>query len=345
MDNDEQNDARQPSPPEPKVRTGGAGSDRRSAIELKGVTKRFGSNTAVDDVSFSVPRGEVVGFLGPNGSGKTTTMRLITSYYTPDSGSILVDGVDNQASDVETRRKMGYLPENNPLYGDLTVHEYLEFASDLHGLPKRQRKSFIGRAVEEVGIEEVYYRPISQCSKGFKQRVGLAQAILHEPEILVMDEPTEGLDPNQRVPIRELIVSMGAERTVMLSTHVLQEAEAVCDRMLIIARGRIVAQGTADDLREQASTEHSIELEVEGKGVEAELRKLPDLEMVERQRTHEGRERYILSPIGDADLRPEIYNLAKRRDWVLWELHQERARLEDLFHSLTADAAPTVEAD
>ena len=323
----------------------GAKPKKEPSIKARNVTKRFGSTVAVDNVSFDVHRGEVVGFLGPNGSGKTTTMRLITSFYTPDRGTILIDGVDNQVSDVETRKKIGYLPENNPLYGDLLVHEHLEFIANLRGLKGRERRSHIEDAVDEVGIAEVYYKPVNQCSKGYRQRVGLAQAILHRPDILIMDEPTEGLDPNQRVPIRELIVSMGAERTVMLSTHVLQEAEAVCDRMLIITRGRIVAQGTADDLRNQACTEHYIELEVEGKGIEAELRKLPDLEMLERQRTHEGRERYILSPMGDADLRPEIYNLAKRRDWVLWELHQERARLEDLFHSLTADAAPTVEAD
>ena len=308
------------------------------AIEVRGVTKQFGPTVAVDDVSFKVAKGEVVGFLGPNGSGKTTTMRLITSYYTPDSGDILIDGVDNQTNDVETRRRIGYLPENNPLYGDLLVHEYLDFVADLHGLPHKNRRANIAEAVEEVGIEAVYYRPISQCSKGYRQRVGLAQAILHQPEILIMDEPTEGLDPNQRVPIRELITSMGEERTVMLSTHVLQEAEATCDRLLIITNGKIVAQGTASELQGQASKEQRIELEASGDGIHEALRGLANVDTVERHRPIDGRERFTLSFVGDLDPRPEIFNLAKERDWVLWDLHLEQARLEDLFHTLTADA-------
>ena len=317
--------------------------DRRFAIELDGVNKRFGSTVAVDDVSFQVRKGEVVGFLGPNGSGKTTTMRLITSYYTPDSGTILVDGVDNQTHDVDTRRKIGYLPENNPLYGDLLVHEFLEFIADLHGLPRSYRKANISRAVEEVGIEEVYYKPVNQCSKGFKQRVGLAQAILHRPEILVMDEPTEGLDPNQRVPIRELIVAMGQERTVLLSTHVLPEAEATCDRLLIIKKGRIVAQGTVDELRERATEDRYIDLEVQGSGVEKALKALEGVDSVTRRQRTEGRQRFSITFSGDDDLRPEIFNIAKKRGWVLWELHRERAGLEDLFYALTADTDPEAE--
>ena len=312
--------------------------DGSSAIELTGVTKRFGATVAVDNVSFQVSKGEIVGFLGPNGSGKTTTMRLITSYYTPDAGTILVDGVDNQTHDLETRRKIGYLPENNPLYGDLLVHEFLDFVADLHGLPRRQRKANISRAVEEVGIEEVYYRPVNQCSKGYKQRVGLAQAILHQPEILVMDEPTEGLDPNQRVPIRELIVAMRKQRTVLLSTHMLPEAEATCDRLLIISKGRIVAEGTVEELRERATEERYVELEVEGAGVQRALRVMPGVDAVTRDNPGKGRQRYTVSFSGDEDIRPEIFSLAKKRGWTLWDLHLEQARLEDLFRSLTAEA-------
>jgi ABC-2 type transport system ATP-binding protein len=312
--------------------------DATPAIEVRGVTKQFGPTMAVDDVSFEVAKGEVVGFLGPNGSGKTTTMRLITSYYTPDSGDILIDGVDNQTSDVDTRRRIGYLPENNPLYGDLLVHEYLDFVADLHGLPPKERRANIAEAVEEVGVQAVYYRPINQCSKGYRQRVGLAQAILHRPEILIMDEPTEGLDPNQRVPIRELITSMGEERTVMLSTHVLQEAEATCDRLLIITNGKIVAQGSAAELQAQASKEQRIELEASGDGIHDALRGVANVDTVERHRAIDGRERFTLSFLGSSDPRPEIFNLAKERDWVLWDLHLEQARLEDLFHTLTADA-------
>ena len=220
------------------------GGSKNLAMEIMGVTKQFGSNVAVNNVTFDVRRGEVLGFLGPNGSGKSTTMRLITSFYTPDSGRILIEGLDNQQHDKETRAMIGYLPENNPLYGDLLVNEYLNYVADLRGLTRAERRENIAVAVDETGIQEVFYKPVSTCSKGFRQRAGLAGAILHQPDILIMDEPTEGLDPNQRVPIRELIRRMGKERTVMLSTHVLPEVEEVCDRLIIIRRGNIVAQGT-----------------------------------------------------------------------------------------------------
>ena len=305
------------------------------AVRVRNVTKAFGPTVAVSNVSFDVKKGEVVGFLGPNGSGKTTTMRLITSYYTPDSGSITVDGVDNQAQDVVTRKKIGYLPENNPLYGDMLVHEYLGFIAGLRGLKGEEREDGIEQAVDETGIQEIYYRPISQCSKGYRQRVGLAQAILHRPDILIMDEPTEGLDPNQRVPIRELIRSVGQERTVMLSTHVLQEVELTCDRLLIISRGKIVAQGTVGELQSQARKETFVDVEVEGQGVEDALQKLAGVRSVEHQGRRNGRQRLVVSIKGNRDIRAEVFRLAKSRDWVLWELHQKAARLEDLFHSLT----------
>ena len=242
-------------------------ADQGISIAARGVTKQFGSNIAVNNVSFDVHRGEVIGFLGPNGSGKSTTMRLITSYYTPDTGTIQIEGVDNQKDDKATRGMIGYLPENNPLYGDLLVHQYLNYVADLRGLTKADRKANLDMAVTETGIEEVYYKPISTCSKGYRQRTGLAGAILHQPKILIMDEPTEGLDPNQRVPIRELIRKMGEERTVMLSTHVLQEVEEVCDRLLIIRKGIIVEDGTPTELRGRARSQSYFVLEVAGNGV------------------------------------------------------------------------------
>lgn len=306
-------------------------------IQVSGVTKRFGSNVAVNNVSFDIRRGEVVGFLGPNGSGKTTTMRLLTSYYTPDSGKILIEGTDNQDNDLITRRRIGYLPENNPIYGDLLVLEYLSFVANLRGLSAQERRENVAQAVSETGIEEVYYQPVSQCSKGYRQRVGLAGAILHRPDILIMDEPTEGLDPNQRVPVRELIRQMGKQRTVLLSTHVLSEVEQTCDRLLIIARGRIVAQGTVPELEAQGQNERHVLLEVEGDNVEKDLKGLDQVESVERQETFSKRKRFKVSTSASTDVRPEIFQLAKRRKWVLWELHQEGARLQDLFHSLTAD--------
>ena len=313
----------EPSPTEP-------------AIELRGVTKRFGDNAAVDDVSFTVNKGEVVGFLGPNGSGKTTTMRLITSYYTPDSGEILVDGLDNQAHDVETRRKIGYLPENNPLYGDLRVSEFLNFIANLRGLTQAEHQANVEQAVEETGISEVYGIQVSQCSKGYRQRVGLAQAILHRPEILILDEPTEGLDPNQRVPIRELIASIGEQRTVMLSTHVLPEAEEMCDRVVIISRGRLVAQGTVAELQVASQQESVIDLEIEGDGVDEALKRLPGVKSVERKLVDGARQGFLLSVDDETDLRPEISKLVASNSWTLWEMHRTEKHLDELFHTLTA---------
>ena len=314
-------------------------------IQVEGVTKQFGPNIAVNDVSFDVKRGEVVGFLGPNGSGKTTTMRLITSFYTPDSGRVLIEGLDNQQHDVETRRFIGYLPENNPVYGDLLVYEYLNFVANLRGLKGAPRRESIASSVEETGIQEVYNRPIGQCSKGYKQRVGLAGCILHRPDILIMDEPTEGLDPNQRIPIRELIRTMGQQRTVMLSTHVLQEVEETCDRLLIISRGRIVAQGTVDELTTEAHGARYVNLEVEGDNVETALANIREIQEVRRLAPANGRQKFVLSvDPAERDVRPQVYNLAKKRGWVIWELHQEAARLGDLFHQLThEDQGPRIE--
>ncbi len=311
------------------------------AISVKDVTKSFGPTVAVNNVTFEVQRGEVVGFLGPNGSGKSTTMRLLTSFYTPDSGNILIDGIDNQENDVATRQKIGYLPENNPVYGDLLVCESLNFIAELRGLTYAERDKSIEGAVEEAGIEEVYYRPVHQCSKGYRQRVGLAQAILHRPDILIMDEPTEGLDPNQRVPIRELIRSMGNDRTVLFSSHVLQEVEAVADRLLIISHGKIVGQGTADELRHQASKDFFINLEVEGNDVGAALGKLDGVDSLEQLEPTNERKRFILSV--SQDVRPKIFSLAKNLDWIIWELHKDVPRLEDLFHELTAEGEETKE--
>lgn len=312
-------------------------SDEQIPIRISGVTKKFGDNVAVNDVSFDVLKGEVVGFLGPNGSGKTTTMRLITSFYTPDSGTVLIDGLDNQHHDMETRKKIGYLPENNPLYGDMLVKEYLDFIADLRGLSGRAKQSSIHQGVAETGIEEVYYKPISQCSKGYRQRVGLAQAILHRPEILIMDEPTEGLDPNQRVPIRELIRRMGGERTVLLSTHVLPEVEEICSRLLIISRGKIVGDGTVGQIISNAQDNLRVDIEVEGEAVESTLLNFKQVESVRNVGVTDGRQKYVLSIRGEEDIRPEIFKLAKERGWVIWELHQEALKLEDVFRSLTSD--------
>ncbi len=306
---------------------------------MRGVTKRFGARIAVDNLSFDVRRGEIVGFLGPNGSGKTTTMRMLTSFYTPDLGSIRIEGADTQESDLHTRAAIGYLPENNPLYEDMLVVEYLEFVAELRGLRGADRKRNMDLTVEETGIQEVFYRPIHELSKGYHQRVGLAQAILHRPSVLVLDEPTEGLDPNQRITIRDLIRHLGGERTVLLSTHVMQEVENTCERVLVISRGKLVANSPVQDLLQQAMELRAVRLEVEGDSVEAGLARVDGVGAVESEGAEGGRKRYRLAVSADADPRADIFRLAKSSGWTLWELHEERPRLEDVFHHLTADAA------
>ncbi len=305
-------------------------------LSLDGVSKRFDGVTAVDDVSFAIDRGQVVGFLGPNGAGKSTTMRMITQYYEPDSGTITLDGIPLADAARAAKRRIGYLAENNPLYGDMLASDYLAFIADLRELAGPTRRQAIDAAVTSTGIEGVYYRPIGELSKGFRQRVGLAQAILHRPDLLVLDEPTEGLDPNQRVEIRRLIATLGKDRTVLLSTHVLSEVQHTCSRLLIIARGKIVADGPVDRLIRQAEGAVEIAVEAAGSGVAEALGKLPGVRQVAAARpTADGRVALTLTADGATDLRPEIFALAKTRGWTLYELHQERASLEELFHQLT----------
>ena len=312
-------------------------ADADISIEVNGVSKFFGELAAVNDLSFSVNKGEVIGFLGPNGSGKTTTMRMLTSFYTPDVGAINIDGLDTKDHDIATRERIGYLPENNPVYADLLVNEYLDFVADLRGLTKKGRRENIAQTVEETGLQDVYTRPIGQLSKGYKQRVGLAQAIVHRPSILILDEPTEGLDPNQRLTIRDLIRSLGQERTVMLSTHVMQEVENTCERILLISRGRLVADSPVKELLQRAQGIRTVHIEVEGNDVEKPLSSLEGVADIERSDPVDGRKRYaITADSHETDLRPEIFRLAKQRDWVLWELREDRARMEDVFYSLTS---------
>ncbi len=304
-------------------------------IALENVTKSYGPTVAVDDVSFAVDRGEVVGFLGPNGAGKTTAMRLITSYLEPDSGSVLIDGIDVREDQIAAKRRIGYLPENNPLYPDMLVSEYLRFIGDLRGVGVNGPGSALDDAVQATGIAEVYYRLIGELSKGYRQRVGLATAILHRPDFLILDEPTEGLDPNQRQEIRRLISDIGKARTVILSTHVLPEVEDTCGRIIVIHQGKIVADGTTEELIARARGLRTIVVEAAGTGVGDALTALAGVEEVSGAEERDGRIRMTLRVSSDSDLRPEIFELAKSRDWVLWELHEEMAGLEDLFGQLT----------
>jgi ABC-2 type transport system ATP-binding protein len=308
-----------------------------SLLALDGVSKRFGGIAAVDQVSFQVDRGPVVGFLGPNGAGKSTTMRMITQFIEPDTGTIRLDGVPLDEAGREAKRRIGYLPENNPLYAEMLVSEYLDFVGRLREIAGPALQQSIDEAVAATGLEPVFHRPIGELSKGFRQRVGLAAAILHRPDLLILDEPTEGLDPNQRVEIRRLIGHLGRERTVLLSTHVLPELQFTCSRLLIINRGRIVADGPMDALVARAKGAARVAVEAAGDRVAAKLAALPGVESVDAHDGVDGRARVTVTAVTAEDLRPRIFELAKAERWTLFELHQEAGSLEDLFRELTIE--------
>lgn len=302
-------------------------------IALENVTKSFYKTKAVEDLSLKISQGEVVGFLGPNGAGKTTTMRMITNIYAPDSGRILIDKVDTQEGDVVLKKKIGYLPENNPIYSDMLVSEYLGFIADIHEMPLDKRKERFDRTIHETGIASVFYKPLGELSKGYKQRVGLAQAILHAPQILILDEPTEGLDPNQRVEMRQLVKNLGEERTVILCTHVLQEVSTTCSRVVILNKGKLIADGTIDELTASAKGLKQITVEIKGEGFKEKLSKIGDIKSTER--ASKDRTKITLAVPHNVEARPEIFEMAKINGWTLYELHQEEASLEDVFRDLT----------
>jgi len=307
-------------------------------LTLEHVTKRYGQVTAVDDVSFAVDRGQVVGFLGPNGAGKSTTMRMITQYHDPDGGRILFDGVPLAEAGREAKRRVGYLPENNPLYTEMLVAEYLAFTGRLRDLAGAPLAQATDEAVTATGLEAVYHRPIGELSKGYRQRVGLAAAILHRPDLLVLDEPTEGLDPNQRAEIRQLIGHLGRERTVLLSTHVLSEVVHVASRLLIINRGALAADGPVEELVSRAGGQVHVTVEATGEGVEERLRALPGVTAAVAT-AEQGRVRVRLTAGAADDVRPLVFRAAQEAGWTLYELHQEAGSLEDLFRELTGRGA------
>ncbi|MDP2481295.1 MAG: ATP-binding cassette domain-containing protein [Candidatus Palauibacterales bacterium] len=306
-------------------------------ISVERVSKRYGPVVAVDGISFEIDRGEVVGFLGPNGAGKTTTMRMLTGTLQPDAGEVRYDGRPIGEDLRAAKARVGYLPETNALYQEMLVAEYLDYAATLRGLEGAARRAALSDAVEETGIENVYGRPISQLSKGYRQRVGLAAAILHRPEILVLDEPTEGLDPNQRVGIRHLVSALGRDRTVLLSTHVLGEVEATCSRLLIVHHGRLVADGSVAELLETGRSAPRYVVEADGDDVPGVLGTMPGVASTRADRV-DGRDRVELVAADREELRPAISRLAAEKGWTLWELHRERASLEQLFQQLTDEA-------
>jgi ABC-2 type transport system ATP-binding protein len=306
-------------------------------ISVETVTKRYGSLTAVDRLSFQVDRGEVVGFLGPNGAGKTTTMRMLTGTLEPDEGTVLFEGAPISADLRGAKARVGFLPESNPLYEEMIAAEYLGFVAELRGMELPEARTAISEAVEETGVGEVLFRPIGELSKGYRQRLGLAGAILHRPEILILDEPTEGLDPNQRVEIRRLVAELGRERTVLVCTHVMQEVEATCSRLVILSRGKLVTQGSVQELLATRSGRARYVVEAEGEGIAQSLASLPGVDSHQTE-VVAGRERVSLEAGDDHELGPMIFTMARDKGWVLWELHRERASLEDIFRQLTSEA-------
>jgi len=298
-------------------------------IELKDISKKFNLITALNQVSFKIKRGEIVGLLGPNGAGKTTTLRIIAGIFPPTSGQVLIDNKDLNKKPAGLKKNIGYLPENNPLYEDLTVEEFLRFWGQIKGLGGSKLKKAVDFVVEETNISSVYYRPIAELSKGFRQRVGLSQAILTKPKILLLDEPTEGLDPNQRQEIKKLIVSLGKQRTVIIASHVLSEISQIAQRMIIINKGRLVADDSVANLRQLKKGIVALEVEIKGRGVLTELRKLAGATKVKKLAVN----RFLIE--SKKDLRENIFNLAKRKSFILLEMFKKQAKLEDVFSQLT----------
>jgi len=307
-------------------------------ISVKHLTKTFGRTVAVDDISFEVTRGEVVGFLGPNAAGKSTTMRMLTCYLAPDAGTATVAGYDVLEAPLEVRKRVGYLPESAPLYLDMDVIAYLEFVADVRGIPPGEKARRIRKMVEVCGLGEMVGRTVGTLSKGYRQRVGLAQTLIHDPDILVLDEPTTGLDPSQIIEIRELVKQIGRERTVILSTHILPEVEVTCTRVLIINEGRIVASGTPQELQSVAGGEHSIYVSVNSRGapVEEAFGRIRSVRSVERLGEDKGGyATYLLKVVDGVDVGEEVFKTALAANWTLNELRRETLSLEDIFLKLT----------
>jgi ABC-2 type transport system ATP-binding protein len=311
-------------------------------IQVERLTKRYGPTVAVRDISFAVPRGEILGFLGPNGAGKTTTMRILTGYLPADEGSVRVAGFDVAEEGLEVRRRLGYLPESAPLYEEMGVVDYLEYVGGMRGFSGPERTRRVKRMIDLCGLGPMIAKSIGQLSKGYRQRVGLAQAMIHDPDLLVLDEPTSGLDPNQIVEIRDLIRTLGREKTVLLSTHILPEVQATCSRVMIIARGEIVADDTPEGLARKATGGRELHATIEGPGPDVEsalAAAASDLGPARFEGTTPRNGLRCRFAVPD-DSAPEasaaaLFRLAKARGWTLTELRHESASLEEIFRDLT----------
>jgi ABC-2 type transport system ATP-binding protein len=300
------------------------------SVKVSNLTKEYGQQKAVNDISFEVNKGEVLGFLGPNGAGKSTTMKILTCFVPQTSGSATVCGFDTTTSPLEVAKKIGYLPENNPLYHDMYVREYLEFVAGLHKLGK-STQSRIDEMLEQTGLTLERRKKVGQLSKGYKQRVGLAQALLHDPEVLILDEPTSGLDPNQLIEIRSLIKQLGKNKTVIFSSHIMQEVQAVADRVIIINRGKIVADDTTEHLQNRIGNETIVTVEFKQQVDKALLGMIKGVKQLELQK--DGRWSFVAD--GKKDIREDIFHFAKEKNLTLLHLTKEEYSLEEVFKQLT----------
>jgi ABC-2 type transport system ATP-binding protein len=311
------------------------------AIAVQNLTKFYGTEKAVDTISFDVKTGEILGFLGPNGAGKTTTMKIITCYMPPTSGSVEVEGFDIAEHSLEVKKKIGYLPELNPLYFDMNAVDYLEYSARLHGLKNAMLRSRLKEMIDVCGIAEVRHKDIGELSKGYRQRVGLAQAMIHDPEVLILDEPTSGLDPNQIVEIRNLIKRLGRAKTVVLSTHILSEVQATCDRIIIINEGMIIADGTLEQLQHDFRGSEKITLELKANVANAmtdiypKFKVLQQVESVEYGGQEGDLHKFSIHTVKGSDIREHIFRQAVAEGWVLLEMSRKATSLEEVFHKLT----------
>ncbi len=308
-------------------------------ITVENLTKQYGSQKAIDAISFDVKPGEILGFLGPNGAGKTTTMKIITCFMAPSAGDVKVGDFSIRDNQEKIKKQIGYLPENNPLYYEMPVLEYLNFVAELQGVERNKIKNRIVEMVHLTGLNQEKHKKIGELSKGFRQRVGLAQAMIHDPEVLILDEPTTGLDPNQIIEIRKLIRELGREKTVVLSTHILPEVEATCDRILIINKGKIVADGSPDTLRKQAQGEEILKIQIAEALNHDELvfslQSLESIGMVDPIADERGS--FIVQSKEGKSSRRSIFQLCVQKNWILIEMTPIETKLEDIFRDLTIE--------
>jgi ABC-2 type transport system ATP-binding protein len=316
-------------------------------IEASDLHKRFGEIVAVDGISLQVQQGEVLGFLGPNGAGKSTTMKMLTGFLEPDAGSARIAGIDVLESPKLAKRKLGYLPEGAPCYGDMTARAFLTFIAEIRGFDRDEAKRRVDAAVEKTQLASVLEQRIETLSKGFKRRVAIAQAILHDPQVLIMDEPTDGLDPNQKHQVRKLIADMAADKAIIVSTHILEEVEAVCSRAVIINRGRIVADGTAEGLMRRLPYHNTIALHVSAGRAEAVVKALSEFAAIAKVETlgaANGKARLRAFPSASAPIPSELASLIRSRLIEAEEVHVERGNLDDVFRQITTSDAGTSHA-